>query len=479
MTKALAICISLTFLGVVFVCLAWAMVWRLAPEHRRGRTLRWLGGWSLKGLLLPTLVWAAMNVGFSWQFQPFTPEIQAAKNLGDPWVPDFLRVAGTGFFIVASYWAATTLAWVLAQIWGSIEGEPRKDFKALCATSAAAMSIPAVIALFLGGWETLGLGVTGMLLPIAGYAPVLLRPKKLPPMYARAIARMKFGKYSEAEWEIIHQLEKAEDDFDGWMMLAELYARNFNDLAEAEQAVMGICDHPKTTPSQLSMALQRLADWQLNLACDPDAARRSLQMICDRLPGTHLARMSQLRLEQLPLTAEDLREQRAAQPVPLPALGENLEQPPERAEAGPERDLATKEANKCVQALRQNPNNLAVRERLARLFAEHLEQPGRGIEQLRLLLTVPDAPPEKQAHWLSQIAAWQIKFLGDLGSGRETLQRLVQEFPHSPEALAGRHRLEQMAAEAKQAAVVLPRIPPIRVREGDAGGGARDVERDL
>src|SRR5258708_20345946 len=109
----------------------------------------------------------------------------------------------------------------------------------------------------------------------------------MPPMYSRAIARIKFGKYSEAEIEIIHQLEKAEDDFDGWMMLAELYARNFNDLPEAEKTVLEVCDHRKTTPTQLSIALHRLADWHLNLAGDPETAHRALQVICDRLPGTH------------------------------------------------------------------------------------------------------------------------------------------------------------------------------------------------
>src|SRR5205823_4090341 len=121
----------------------------------------------------------------------------------------------------------------------------------------------------------------------------------------RAIAKMKFGKYTEAEWEIIRELEKSEDDFEGWMMMAELYANHFHDLAEAEQTILEICDQPRTTLPQLSIALHRLADWHLKLACDPDAARRALQMICDRARGTHLARMAQLRLQQLPATAEE------------------------------------------------------------------------------------------------------------------------------------------------------------------------------
>src|SRR5262249_17477626 len=142
-----------------------------------------------------------------------------------------------------------------------------------------------------------------MLAPIAGYGPAIVHPKKMPPMYARAIAKTKFGKYTEAEWEIIRELEKHEDDFEGWLMMAELYANHFNDLAEAEQTILEICEQPRTTPTQLSIALHRLADWQLTRANDPDAARRALQMVSDRLPGTHLARMAQLRRNQLPDTA--------------------------------------------------------------------------------------------------------------------------------------------------------------------------------
>src|SRR5438552_5986686 len=100
-------------------------------------------------------------------------------------------------------------------------------------------------------------------------------------------------------------------------MLSELYATNFKDVAEAEQTVLEICDQLKTTPSQLSVALHRLSEWHLNLADNPDAARRALQMICDRLPGTHLARMAQLRINQLPETVEELRERRSHKPIPL------------------------------------------------------------------------------------------------------------------------------------------------------------------
>src|SRR5204863_7811461 len=140
----------------------------------------------------------------------------------------------------------------------------------------AGLALPVAALVFLGGWGTLGLGLTAMFGGMGHYAGALIHTKKTPPMYSRAIAKLKFGKYAEAEWEIIRELEKCEDDFEGWMMLAELYATQFHDLQEAQKQVAEICEQPKTTIPQFSIALNRLADWHLKLGKDPEGAQRSL-----------------------------------------------------------------------------------------------------------------------------------------------------------------------------------------------------------
>ena len=311
-----------TLLGVfslVFVCVAVVSAYRLAGGRGRAKSLHWLLPWSVKGLLVPLALWIVMNLGISWELQPFMPQVQNAQNGGGSWLPIFFDVVVAGLFAISSYWAAVTLGWTLFKADAGLEGEVRLNFRGLCLTSLLGMFLPALGLFLLGGWMTLGLGITAIFLPIVGCAPVLLHPKKLPPMYARAVTRIKFGRYTEAESEILRELEKCEDDFDGWMMLAELYATRFNDVAEAEQTILEICDQPGATPTQISVALHRLADWHLNLTGDPEAARRALQVICDRLPGTHLARMAQLRMNQLPRTAEELRAQRTPQTIALPA----------------------------------------------------------------------------------------------------------------------------------------------------------------
>jgi hypothetical protein len=444
-----AIFISLFILSAACVASTWLLVARLETSgERREQNLRWLSIWSIKGILLPISFWGLINIGLSFSLQPFLPEIQFAQNSGKPWGSAFLQFVGYGLFIVSSYWTAVTLGWAIQKTVLGLEDEQRAQFKSLCLTCVLGLFLPAVGMAFLGGAPIMGFAAAIILAPLVGYAPNVLRAKKARPLYARAIARVKFGKYKEAEWEIIRELEKAQDDFDGWMMLAELYAKNFNDLAEAEQTVLEICDHPRTTPSQLSVALHRLSEWHLNLASNPYAARQALLMVCNRLPGTHLAHMAQLRINQLPETLDDLRELRNPRPIPLPAHPSDLSpaDPASISDLDPRQAVET--ANACVSRLNIDPNDLVTREKLARLLVEHLNQVEQGLEQLLLLLNVSEVAEAKRAHWLSLAANWQMTRRHDIVAGRKYYQQLISEYPNSPEAVDARRRL-QMSASAR------------------------------
>jgi len=430
------------------VIVAWGCIWtrRLMPEDQREHFWRWLLDWSLKGLLLPLVLWVIMNIGVSFSLQPFMPQIQAARNGGGSWAPVYMRVMAAGLFIVSSYWSVATLGWALLIVRQDLDVERRRRFTGLCIGCFALMLIPALGLVWLGGSGMLGLAAFSILALIARQGDSIVHAKKFP-MYSRAIARMKFGKYAEAEWEIIRELEKCEDDFDGWMMMAELYATHFHNLGEAQKTIAEICEHPKTAAPQFSIALNRLADWHLKFGHDPEGARRALQVICDRLPGTHLAKMAELRIRQLPNSAEELREQSSVSPIPLPALGDAMDAEPPQPHSKYELAKAAELANSCVERLNLNPDDVASRERLARLMTMRLDQADLGVEQLTLLLEMPDQPDAKRAEWLSLIAAWQIKYLQDSETGRRTLVQLTRDFPQTPQALAARRRIQLMEQE--------------------------------
>ena len=180
MGKALAICISQIFLSGILVAAAWGLALRLRPEHDRLPDRRWLVGWSLKGWLLPLLLWAVMNLGVSWDLQPFMPEIQAAQYKGGKWFPVYRRFLAGGLFIISSDWAAVTMAWAVWRAGHGLEQERLKNLKGLCWTCLAGLLVPAVDVLLIGGWPALGLAATVILLPIAAYSRDILRRPRGP-----------------------------------------------------------------------------------------------------------------------------------------------------------------------------------------------------------------------------------------------------------------------------------------------------------
>lgn len=425
---------------------AWAIA-RLTPLEQQREVVLAEWPWLAKGVLIPFGIWVVMNVGISFQLHAFMPSIQAAQNAKAPWFALFLQVIAGGLLLISSFWAALTLVWWLLRAYRKITPEAELEFRAVCFTSAVIMILPASALLYYGGWSQIGFALVLFTLPMIGYgSPSLQRPKPRP-MYSRALARLKRGHYSDAEKEILRQLEKSETDFEGWLMLAELHATRFGELAEAEQIILDTCLHPETKPSQISVALHKLADWQINLARDPESAARSLQLISDRLPGTHLATMAAHRRAQLPSNAEYLV-QREAKPIPVPvvpsmfALTETA--PPSIIDPTP----ALAKIQQLTEALTHDPNNISDRENLARLLAEPLGKTDDAIEQIELLLGVPDQPDGKRLSWLTLIAGWQLQLLHDEPAANATLTRLIAEFPNTSQAFAAQRRLSLSQAEA-------------------------------
>jgi hypothetical protein len=162
--------------------------------------------------------------------------------------------------------------------------------------------------------------------------------------------------------------------------------------------------------------------------------------------------MAQLRMNQLPLNAKELREQQEVKPIPLPALGDSLDEDAPGPGSKLERHKAAHLANECVEKLKRDPNNIAAREKLARLFAEQLDRADLGIEQITLLLEMPDQPEPRRAEWWGLVAAWQLKYRQDVDAARKVLERLVHEFPQTPQALAAERRIRLIDAEQRQRA---------------------------
>jgi hypothetical protein len=435
----------ITVIGIVGFYFVMADFWERLPAEKRPGLRRWFRAWMIKGLLVPVAIWVLFNSAVSDSFPPLIVDVEFGKINGH-WLNALLAVTTLGGFVIGTYWAAVTSAWLLAAL--SQWTEESRQYRA-CLLGSSVIFLPVALLIVLAfGWRFAGLGVTIWFVPIIQQVLMLQPEAKPAPMYTRAVVAMNFDKHREAETAVLDELEGFEDDFDGWMLLAELYANHFDDLAGAEALIRETCSQPSITPSQFAVAFHRLADWHLKLSSDPAAARRALEEICQRHPRSHLDRMARLRLNQLPGTRQELLA-RSHRQIDLPRLRRDLDEIDDPPAPKLTREEACSRARQCVDRLKKNPDDVTARETLARLFAEELDDANRGIDQLELLLGMTNPPPHKPAEWLALLAAWRIRFKHDPAAGRAVLERLIRLHPQSHQAFSAQRRLNLMDMEAR------------------------------
>jgi hypothetical protein len=283
------------------------------PQDEFAHPKRQLTIWACKGIIIPLIFWVLVNTGLSARYPPLITHEGRASRLvtalsapsrsmrstrsSAPTLLALLFSAVPVALVIASYWAATTFGWQVAALY--LQTESRREAPGASIFWCLILSPVAALAIYVGGWGGIGLAALTWLVPITRELLAFGIPKKLPPLYADALAKTAKGKYRRAELAVLRELEKREDDFDGWMILAQLYAEKFHEIAEAERIIHQLCTQPTTTRAEMSLALNRLADWQLHLAKDPAAACRALEEICHCFPATHLADTARNRINQI------------------------------------------------------------------------------------------------------------------------------------------------------------------------------------
>jgi len=292
------IAIVITFLFVRFAL----RFWDRHDLDDTGFSRQRFWGWAAGGILLPVTGWMLINFGVSPNYPPVLAHIHAAKASDGHWVSAWLSLFLPVVFVASSFWMAVTFVWMIALHIIEMECSV-SDLVGGAILWSALFSPVAALVVYFFGWAGTGLAATLLLAPLLSEQLTLGNPRKkvVSPLYTRALEKIKAGKYSAAEREVIRQLAKRDTDFEGWMILAELYANRFNDLQEADRLIHELCRQTEITRPQMSEALHRLADWHLKLGRDAAAARQVLQEICEAFPATHFGDMARKRINELPV----------------------------------------------------------------------------------------------------------------------------------------------------------------------------------
>lgn len=248
------------------------------------------------------------------------------------------------------------------------------------------------------------------------------------PIYGPAHARRKRGEYQAACEEIQKQLAAFPSDLEGHLLLAEIQAENLDDVDAASSTIwQWLSAQSQPQPGAVALALNRLADWQLHRAHQPEAARATLENVVRLFPESEQAQMAVQRIGHLPtLEAMEAREQRDPIHLPKPVRAGlvNEPRPAEDQGAGNSPLEVDDEIQPWLKRLESFADDHEAREQLVHLYLDKAGRPDLAMEQIRLLLETPSRPPRLVARWLNMAADVYVRS-GDEAEARNVLQQVI------------------------------------------------------
>ena len=278
------------------------------------------------------------------------------------------------------------------------------------------------------------------------------------PEYGIANARRNRGQYVEAVEAVDEELAKHPGNFDGLMLKASIQAENLGDLEAATETVQEAIEGEEQLSYRLPVALNKMADWQLAVAGDPNAARRTLRQIREALPESQAAQFAAQRLASLDsseeteaavvdfnesyqkLVEESARKDDFTSPLELPKAIETNQQ-----QAG-DKSLAN-----CLRRVALHPDSVSNREELAALYLDHANQPPKAAEQYDHLLALPGTTIHQKTAWLNKIADIQVKSGESHETVRATLERVIALDPKAAPAARAQQRISYLNIELRGA----------------------------
>ena len=272
---------------------------------------------------------------------------------------------------------------------------------------------------------------------------------ELRPFYSIARAKQKRGHYAEAIAEVRQQLERFPEDYEGWMLMAEIYATDLKDNLSAQNCLEEILRHQSHATRNIVYTLNRSADWHLEHAGDRESARAALQEIVRRFPDTEFAHTAAQRISHL-TTDKMLVEQRNRPTIILTRREGHIGLEGKVADPRPAPEHRDTAAARLVEHLQNYPADAEAREELATLYANEYGRMDLASDQLEQLIISPGASPKEVAHWLNMLVDFHVRVDQDRAAARAALQRISALYPNSAVAGLAQSRLAYLDGELRR-----------------------------
>jgi len=236
------------------------------------------------------------------------------------------------------------------------------------------------------------------------------------------------GQYREALARAQEELALYPDDFDCYLLVATIHAEDLRDVLLANRLLESIMERPSTAAKQTAHALSTLADWQLNISRNPEAATTRLLQIIKKFPDSRAAHSAEQRIANMPSRKALEERDKPREPKAMPKFERDLGLKGKLAKRSKkvDPDVMTQE---YVNRLELHPNDWDTREKLAHHYVEHYEATAHAVEQLEILIASKFSNKADKCRWLHQIADWYCKVEHDLETAKRTLERISEMFP--------------------------------------------------
>jgi tetratricopeptide (TPR) repeat protein len=257
------------------------------------------------------------------------------------------------------------------------------------------------------------------------------------------------GKFDEAIQEVRKQLNRFPTDYEGWMLLAEIYGKNLKDNISAQDCLEEILRQSGHTARNVSYTLNRSADWHLELSSDREAARAALEEIIRRFPETEYSHAASQRLAHL-TTDQMLSGNRERPTIHLTRREEYIGL--EGKVADP-RFLVEEPATRAaalVEHLAAYPDDVEAREKLATLYADEYARMDLARDQIELLIATPGVTQKEIAHWLNLLVDFHLRVDHDRLAAEAALRRVTELFPNTAVAGLANSRLAHLDGEFRR-----------------------------
>jgi hypothetical protein len=97
-----------------------------------------------------------------------------------------------------------------------------------------------------------------------------------------------------------------------------------------------------------------------------------------------------------------------------------------------------------VKRLEKSPEDLAAREQLARLYADHYRRPDLAADQLHQLIAFPGQPAVHLNRQMQMLIDLQLKQKDGLDLARQALRQIMDENPHTMAAELAQKQWERL-----------------------------------